>query len=103
MNLGCLKKYVRNKARPEGSIAERYVANECLTFMSQYIHGCETKFNKKERNHDVSPRDQGPLVLSLQVCHFELNTATEKLSQKFLNVTHKFILNNYEEVGLYQM
>jgi len=30
--LGRYKRYVRNKARPEGSIAECYVANECLPF-----------------------------------------------------------------------
>ncbi|KAL9451265.1 hypothetical protein AB3S75_012925 [Citrus x aurantiifolia] len=27
-----LKRYVRNKARPEGSIAEGYLVDECLTF-----------------------------------------------------------------------
>ncbi|KAL5761833.1 hypothetical protein ACOSP7_018097 [Xanthoceras sorbifolium] len=32
-----LKGYVRNKARPEGSIAEGYLIDECLTFCSQYI------------------------------------------------------------------
>ncbi|XP_059636458.1 uncharacterized protein LOC132278633 [Cornus florida] len=30
--LHTLKSYVRNKARPEGSIAEAYVDNECVTF-----------------------------------------------------------------------
>ena len=30
--LGHLKKYVRNKARPEGSIVEGYVVEEALTF-----------------------------------------------------------------------
>ncbi|KAJ9541221.1 hypothetical protein OSB04_027727 [Centaurea solstitialis] len=31
-----IKNYVRNKARPEGSIAEGYVAEEALTFCSMY-------------------------------------------------------------------
>ena len=34
-----LKNYVRNKACPEGSIAEGYVADEALTFCSQYLQG----------------------------------------------------------------
>ena len=30
--LGTFKGYVRNRARPEGSIAEAYIATEALTF-----------------------------------------------------------------------
>ena len=48
--LGALKKYVRNRARPEGSIAEAYIVNEALTFCSMYLSGIETKFNRLERN-----------------------------------------------------
>jgi len=32
-----LKRFVRNMARPEGSIAEAYVAVECLTICSRYF------------------------------------------------------------------
>ena len=35
--LGTFKGYVRNRARPEGSIAEAYIATEALTFSSKYI------------------------------------------------------------------
>ena len=34
-----LKGYVRNRAHPEGSIAEGYIADECLTFCSRFIRG----------------------------------------------------------------
>ena len=48
-----LKKYVRNKSRPEGSIAEGYLADECLTFCSRYLDdGIETKFNRPGRNEE---------------------------------------------------
>ena len=49
-----LKRYVSNKAFPEGSIAEGYIAVECRTFCSMYLHGVETKFNRVERNYDGS-------------------------------------------------
>lgn len=49
-----LKSYVRNKARPEGSIALAYLADECLTFCSRYLGRTETKFNRKERNYEGS-------------------------------------------------
>lgn len=48
--LGSLKKYVRNRAHPEGSIAEAYIVNEALTFYSMYLRGIETRFNRQERN-----------------------------------------------------
>ncbi|XP_039145550.1 uncharacterized protein LOC120282769 [Dioscorea cayenensis subsp. rotundata] len=35
--LAKLKAYVRNKARPEGCIAETYISNECLMFYSMYL------------------------------------------------------------------
>ena len=35
--LGTFKGYVRNIARPEGSIAEAYIATEALIFCSKYI------------------------------------------------------------------
>jgi hypothetical protein len=45
-----LKRYVRNRARPEGSIAEAYIADECLTFCSRYLDGVETRFNQEPRH-----------------------------------------------------
>nr|GEW72035.1 hypothetical protein [Tanacetum cinerariifolium] len=45
-----LKGYVRNKAKPEGSIAEGYVAEEALTFSSHYFWDVTTKFNRLDRN-----------------------------------------------------
>ncbi|XP_058076376.1 uncharacterized protein LOC131224956 [Magnolia sinica] len=47
-----LKSYVRNRSRPEGSITEGYLAKECLTFYSRYLHGTETWFNRPIRNDD---------------------------------------------------
>ena len=35
--LGTFKGYIRNRARPEGSIAEAYIATQVLTFCSKYI------------------------------------------------------------------
>nr|XP_051215102.1 uncharacterized protein LOC127332797 [Lolium perenne] len=50
--LGKLKSNVRTKAHPEGSIAEAYLADECMTFCSRYIVGFETKHNLTSRNED---------------------------------------------------
>ena len=52
--LGTLKGYVRNRAKPEGSIAEAYVAREALTFCSRYMDDVETRFNRGETSGDGS-------------------------------------------------
>ena len=56
--LGTLKRYVCNKARPEGSISGAYIVNECLTFCSMHLTGIETKFDKKKINIDKSHGEQ---------------------------------------------
>jgi hypothetical protein len=52
--LCALKHSVRNQARPEGSIAKAYVANEALTFFSRYItfDDMATLFNQVGRNKE---------------------------------------------------
>ncbi|KAL3344037.1 hypothetical protein AABB24_023461 [Solanum stoloniferum] len=50
------KRYVQNKARPEGCIAEGYIIDECLTFCSMYSIDIESKFNREDRNYDGSSK-----------------------------------------------
>ncbi|KAA0054539.1 hypothetical protein E6C27_scaffold24G003230 [Cucumis melo var. makuwa] len=57
-SLRTLKQYVRNKARPEGSIAEGYVMNESSTFCSRYLRGIETRFTRDERNDDTTVENE---------------------------------------------
>jgi hypothetical protein len=49
-----LKRYMRNRSRPEGSIAEAYIADECLIFCSKYMDDVETRFNQEPRNKGFS-------------------------------------------------
>ncbi|XP_074288515.1 uncharacterized protein LOC141613670 [Silene latifolia] len=41
-----LKSYVRNRGRPEGSIAEGYLIEECMNFCSRYVDGGNTRYDK---------------------------------------------------------
>ncbi|RVX00750.1 hypothetical protein CK203_026403 [Vitis vinifera] len=69
--LSTYKSYVRNKAYPEGSIAEAYIVNESLTFCSQYLLGIETKFNRPDRNvDDLNDQSNGFSVFSQRDCPF---------------------------------
>ena len=46
-----LKSYVCNRARPEGSIAEGYLVEECMTFCSRYLDDVESKLTRPVRNY----------------------------------------------------
>ena len=52
---------MRNTARPEGSIAEAYVVDECLTFCSRYFDDVDTRFNRKGRNRARDDSQSGDL------------------------------------------
>jgi hypothetical protein len=48
-----MKGYVRNKAHPEGSIAQGYILEECLTFCSRFLD-VDTKDNRVDRHETVT-------------------------------------------------
>jgi hypothetical protein len=45
--LRTFKGYVCNKACPEGSIAEGYISEECVTFCSRFLEDIDTKINPR--------------------------------------------------------
>ncbi|CAL9021343.1 unnamed protein product, partial [Prunus brigantina] len=56
--LGDLKKTVRNRAKPEGSIIEAWVQYESLTFCGMYLKDVDTAFNRPQRNNDGGLRNE---------------------------------------------
>ncbi|XP_076938814.1 uncharacterized protein LOC143607153 [Bidens hawaiensis] len=82
-----LKAYVRNKARPEGSIAEGYVADEALTFCSMYLEGIQTKFNHPDRNADANIPKRKLHVFSSQcrpMSKVKINDITEEATNHYI-------------------
>ena len=102
--LGALKKYVRNRARPEGSIAEAYVINEAMTFCSMYLTGIETKFNRQERNwvEEDSAHDD---KISVFQNRFRLigKMTVINLPNEAWKKAEWYILDNCEEIEKYMM
>ncbi|XP_052198329.1 uncharacterized protein LOC127805620 [Diospyros lotus] len=98
--LGHLKSYVRNRAQPEGSIAEGYLAEECLTFCSRYLEGIETRFNQLGRVDDQTTNNE-----SSQVSMFFTEIGKSVGSTSYFNLTHiekrqahRYVLMNSELV-----
>ncbi|KAL5714361.1 hypothetical protein ACHQM5_016334 [Ranunculus cassubicifolius] len=98
--LRTLKQYVRNKARPEGSIAEAYIDNECLTFCSMYLEGIETRFNRKDRNFDgdIGGEHTGLDVFTQNVRPLGASKNCEMSLEEFRKAEF-YVLNNSDEVS----
>ena len=102
-HLGHLKKFVRNKARPEGSIAEGFVVEEAVTFCSHYLRGVDSRLERRGRNDDVTVDDVRDYKLDI----FRLNGRglgkgeTVRLSRILLEKAQWFILTNCSEVEPY--
>lgn len=101
--LGHLKKYVRNKAKPEGSITEGYVVEEAMTFCSHYLKGVESKFAKRSLNDEQTSSDTRSIALDI----FRMNgRSIGKRESIFLpadlmNKAVWFVFNNCEQLQPY--
>lgn len=99
-SLRTYKGYVRNKARPEGSIAEAYISEECMTFCSWYLDDMETKLNRAERNVDSYRNEMLPgLSVFAPVNRTKRNYTFQSLNKSELHMAHHYILTNCEEVA----
>ncbi|XP_039851410.1 uncharacterized protein LOC120709835 [Panicum virgatum] len=100
--LGTFKRFVRNQARLEGSIAEAYTAYECMTQCSTYFSDIISRFTRPERNLDgeenISPNGysifgHGINLLGASKLHYQ---------DKDYDSMIWFVLNNCEEVDEYK-
>ncbi|XP_042971135.1 uncharacterized protein LOC122303420 [Carya illinoinensis] len=99
--LGKFKRYVKNKARPEGSIAEAYIHIECLTFCSLYLQDVETKFTRMDRNIDGESENIDGIKIFNQKVRTIGTATTWQLSDKLLTEATWYVLNNCTEIGPY--
>ena len=91
-----MKSYVKNRAQPEGSIAEGYLAEECLTFCSRYLDGIETRFNRVGRVDD-NPNHIEPghgHIIFPKIGRSVGKVSTFMLSHLELAQAHRYVLFN---------
>nr|KYP57244.1 hypothetical protein KK1_003502 [Cajanus cajan] len=93
-----VESYVRNKARPEGSIAERYVAEECMTFCARYLVDMDSRLHKLDRYIDCESVDHTTLSM------FKINGrpigrgSWENMNLSEIQQAPFYILQNCDEV-----
>ncbi|BBN68904.1 transposable element gene, partial [Prunus dulcis] len=79
-----LKGYVQNRTRPEGCIAERYIAEEAVEFCTQHLSNVSTVGVPSSQKMGVSKPLSGCTV--------------SVVDQDLLNQAHLYVLENTEEV-----
>ncbi|CAL9005438.1 unnamed protein product [Prunus brigantina] len=99
--LGELKKTVRNRAKPEGSIIEAWVQYESLTFCGMYLQDVDTAFNRPQRNNDGGVRNEKLSVFAQRARPFGDPVRGESFSINDMQVAHWFVLNNCDEIMAY--
>ena len=88
--LGTFKGYIRNRARPEGSIAEAYMATKALTFCSKYIEITD-HLSKEVCEHNSV----------LNIFNYSIRVtgkSWEEDKPKDLDKLVYYVLNNYPEI-----
>ena len=82
-----LKDYVRNYARPEGCIAESYLARECMMFFNEFLKKSGHIEEKEARNEDYG---SGVILEGRQIS----TSKTVKLSANEKEMAHLAVLMN---------
>jgi len=95
--LRTVKGYVRNKAHPEGSIAEGYIAEECLTFCSRFLD-VDTKLNHAD-HHESTTVNEPPSGLSVfgEMDYKRRGQTTEIFGADEVQKMRHYIISNYDE------
>ncbi|XP_020257468.1 uncharacterized protein LOC109833993 [Asparagus officinalis] len=96
-----LKNYVRNRSRPEGSIAKGYLIEEATIFCARYLDDVESKLNRPIRLQEgpLGTRKSKKLSASklYQAYRFILKLSASKLYQAY-----RFILDNMKSIHPYR-
>ncbi|CAN6691810.1 unnamed protein product [Malus baccata var. baccata] len=87
-----LKDYVRNRARPEGSMVECVLADECVKFCSKYIKQAENIGLRHNRYEDESIVIGNPISAGV----------TMTMSSEMYQIAHRYILFNSSEAEPYR-
>ena len=96
--LGTLKNLLRNKARPEGSVAEAYLESETLAFWERFISDVDTKYNRDDDMSDGVPSDGDPSVF-MHGAKLIGSSTVKEMDDKYMEKLAWYVLNNCDEVG----
>ncbi len=87
---------MKNRAHPEGSIAEGYCMEECLTFCSRFIEGT-TRFTRPSRN--PVPSDEMKDMYLFDSAGEPIGKCTAvNFDKQILVQAHRYVLRHCDEL-----
>ncbi|XP_052137356.1 uncharacterized protein LOC127755729 [Oryza glaberrima] len=92
-----IKALVQNRAYPEGSIAEGYIADECLTYCSRFSDET-TRFTRPPRN--LEPSDNTKDLYMFESAGEPIGKAitVARFDNQFLVQAHRYVLRHCDEL-----
>lgn len=91
--------FVRNKGHPEGSIAEAYLADECVTFCARYLHCGSTIMDEhiqQNKSQSIFPNMGHPIMgkgktkrKNLNISRLALKSGIKHIDMLYLIATTK--------------
>ncbi|XP_066161921.1 uncharacterized protein [Oryza sativa Japonica Group] len=91
------KALVRNRAYPEGSIAEGYIADECLTYCSRFLDET-TRFTRPPRNPDPSDNTKDLYMFESAGESIGKAITVARFDNQFLVQAHRYVLRHCDEL-----
>ena len=95
-----LKALVKNRAHPEGSIAEGYRNEECMTFCSRFIEGT-TRFTRPSRNPEVSDKIKDMYLFDSAGESIGKASIVAQFSNQLLVQAHRYVLRHCDELEIF--
>ena len=86
---------MKNRAHPEGSIAEGYCMEECMTFCSRVLQGT-TRFTKPARNPE--PSDNMKDMFDSAGEPIGKATTVSQFDSQLLVQAHRYVLRHCDEL-----
>jgi hypothetical protein len=92
-----LKALVKNRAHPEGSIAEGYCMEECMNFCSRFLDG-NTRFTRPARNPEPSDNMKDMYLFESAGEPIGKATTVSQFDIQFLVQAHRYVLRHCDDL-----
>ena len=96
-----MENFLRNKARPEGSIAEAYLESEMLAFWERFMDDVQTRYNQDNNMSHDGPTDGDTSIFMYGVKPIGSTRVKDITDKATIDALAWYVLNNCDEVGPY--
>ena len=92
---------MKNRTHPEGSIAEGYRNEECMTFCSRFIEGT-TRFTRPSRNPEASDNMKDMYLFDSAGESIGKAIIVAQFNYQLLVQAHRYVLRHCDELEIFR-